>query len=228
MPTSHQHHGHSRGRRRKNELRELLVAHDWTLIRQWADNNNNAFGTLSSLLFDPDRLVVWRTIDAIGRISLTSDREKVILALRRLFWLMNDESGGISWHAPEAIAEILGAVPDLIDEFGQLYLSFIIEEPFEAGVCWGIKRLCELDRPDNEMRETIRARKNTILKYLESEDTRLRGYATLAAAALKIPVAPDTKSRLVADQHQVEMYDFASGELHMAPIASLAESLTTD
>ena len=115
MPTRHQPHGHSRGRRRKNELRELLVAHDWTLIRQWADNNNNAFGTLSSLLFDPDRLVVWRTIDAIGRISLTSDREKVILALRRLFWLMNDESGGISWHAPEAIAEILGAVPDLID-----------------------------------------------------------------------------------------------------------------
>lgn len=228
MPTSHQHSGHSRGRRRKNELRKLLLEHDWTHIQHWADNNSNAFGTLSSLFFDPDRLVVWRAIDAIGRISATSDREKVVLALRRLFWLMNDESGGISWHAPEAIAEVLGAVPDLIAEFGQLYLSFIVEEPFEAGVCWGIRRLCELNRPNDEMREIIRKRRNVILRYLQSDDARLRGYATLAAAGLKIPVEHDIKSRLTSDQQQIEIYDFASGELRMSPIALLAESLTTN
>lgn len=227
MSSGQPHSGHSRGRRRKKELKELLLEHDWTRIQQWVNSNNNAFGTLSSLFFDPNRLVVWRAIDAAGRIAKDSDNEKVVSALRRLFWLMNDESGGVSWHAPEAIAEILCAVPDLMGEFGQLYLSFIIEEPFEAGVCWGINRLCELSRISDEIGESIRARSNIILEYLESKDVRLRGYAILAAACLKISVTPDIKDRLVADQQRVEVYDFASGELHMLPVASLAKSLTT-
>jgi hypothetical protein len=229
MPPDYLHSGHSRGHHRKSELRKLILDQNWDRIVAWAGDNSNALGTLSSLFFETDRLVLWRAIDALGRIaavSAASNIEKIRGFVRRLFWLMNDESGGISWHAPEAIAEIIGAVPGLIGEFGEMYLAFLVEEPFEAGTCWGIARLRELNRLSIDLEKGVLARSQVIRDYLAADNARLRGYSVLAAARMGISVTPDVMARLQTDRREIEIYNFESGELQLMAIGRLAESLS--
>jgi len=67
-----------------------------------------------SLLFDRDKVICFRASEALGKVAAMEadkDLEPVRDLLRRLFWMMNDESGNTCWYAPEAIGEILYNVP---------------------------------------------------------------------------------------------------------------------
>ncbi len=69
---------------------------------------------LTALTYDPDPTVAQQAVLALdmaaGAVSDIAP-EFVRGHLRRLFWLLNDESGGIGWRAAEAIGEILRARP---------------------------------------------------------------------------------------------------------------------
>ena len=58
---------------------------------------------------------------------------------------MNDESGGLGWHAPELIGEILVNVPDLIPEYANVLMSFLHEEPFERGTHCAVYRAASVE-----------------------------------------------------------------------------------
>ena len=88
----------SRVRIRKAAARDLLRERDLAAYRHWAAEDKQVLRTLASLLFESDDLLRWRAIEAIGiatGVVWQQDQESVRRAVRRLFWLMNDESGGI-------------------------------------------------------------------------------------------------------------------------------------
>ena len=132
----------------RNTIRQSLVNGDLNFIENMAQGGGNVYRTLSSLLYDDDILVRWRAIDGMGkasRIIAGTDIEKVRRQVRRILWLMNDESGGLCWNGPEAIAEIVFNVPSLIEEYGKILISFLAEEPFQAGTRRGIARIGQME-----------------------------------------------------------------------------------
>jgi hypothetical protein len=142
--------------------------------------------TLSMLLFDPDELVRWRAAEALGRVAALearTDLDRVRRQISRLLWLMNDESGGLCWNAPETIGEIVANVPSLIDEYGQLLPSFFIEEPFEAGSRWAVSRIGRLNPAI--FADVV----NDLVWSLKAPDATIRGYSLLALAAID-PTTP--------------------------------------
>ena len=222
--------GRSNIRRRKAELRLLLQQRDLDGVRTWSRDNANALSTLSSMLFEADELIRWRAIEAIGetaKAKFDDEPDKVRAFVRRLFWLMNDESGGICWHAPEAIAEVIHRVPELLLEYSVILTSYLEEEPFEAGVCWAISRLAELAGTNDDLAAVMNRKRTVLLDYLQHEDARRRAFALSALTALPKPLKDDVKARLLEDTARVTLYDFRTGELQQTTIADLARSGTS-
>lgn len=209
---------HSKIRVRKKAARELLLKRDLSEYKRWANEDGQALRTLSSLLFESDDLLRWRAIEALGIAAgqFTGKRiDTVQRAIRRLFWLMNDESGGICWCAPEAIAEILFNCQSLLEEHCIVLASFLEEQPFEAGVRWGIFRVGAL-RP-----EQFAHTHKLLLFSLKNEIPEMRGYAYLALKALGVEIPTDKLDQLRQDKAAIPYYDFTTGELQQRRISDL-------
>jgi len=206
-------------RHRKETLRVLLSDRDLKALNDWVVAERNPMRPLSSLLFDHEELMRWRTIEALGLTAAREwrrDGERVRRQIRRLFWLMNDESGGICWHAPEAIAEIIYNVPELIEEYGLQLPSFFVEEPFERGSRWAVARLS--DKQPSTFASTVPA----LVDSLENADGDIRGMSLLALKALRARTGRGKASLLLEDKHTVAVYDFTSGKLTDMTVADLA------
>ncbi len=99
----------------------------------------------------------WTAIIAFGKVVSSiakHDMEEARIIIRRLMWSLNDESGGIGWGAPEAMAEVLANNEALAKEYFKILVSYIREDgnfleytPLRRGALWGIARLAEV-RPD--------------------------------------------------------------------------------
>jgi len=90
----------------KAELVGLLRSGDLHSIVHLAGEHKRVLSWLTGLTYHADPLVADRAVDAFGpaaaRIAVY-DPEYVRNHLRRLLWLVNDESGGIGWRAPELV-----------------------------------------------------------------------------------------------------------------------------
>ena len=128
----------------KTVARELLESRDLAGISEWAASQRGVLRVLFSFTYDSSDLIRWRAIEAIGKVAAVvfkSYPEKIKDFIRRLLWLMNDESGGLGWYAPEVFGEILVNIPELVDEYGSLIPPYLHEEPFEAGSRFAIYRI---------------------------------------------------------------------------------------
>ncbi len=205
---------------RKQILRGLLAERDLDTLMDWMAAERNPMRPLSSLLFDSDELLRWRAIEALGLAAAQEarrDPERVRRQVRRLFWLMNDESGGICWNAPEAIAEILYNVPQFIEEYGLQLPAFFVEEPFERGSRWAVARLAGKET------SALASAGPALAASLKDADSVVRGLSLLALTALRDRKARAGVEALTADDHQITLYDFASGTFVSTTVAELAE-----
>ncbi len=210
-------------RQRKQAVRELVGGLDLEPLLDWVREDGRVVGTLCALLFEVDDRLRWRTVQALGRVAAVladTDLEPVRDLIRRFLWSMNDESGMLGWHAPEAIGEILVNVPALIDEYGAILGSFLQEEPFERGTHWAVARVAGL-RPD-----VYTDRVDELTTSLRAADPCIRGYTVLTLAALGVgPGACDTAS-LLADDATVTLYDHETGELRETTVGYLVRSVS--
>jgi hypothetical protein len=98
----------------------LLANRDLDAIVAAGGQATRVLGALVALTFDRDPLIGWRAVEAMGiaaeRIA-ERDPAAVREHLRRLNWLITEESGGICWRAPEAMAEIVARLPNAYAEF---------------------------------------------------------------------------------------------------------------
>ncbi len=204
--------------RRKDQVREYLKNRDFDSIVKSSQNSGSIQRTLASLLFETDPLVQWRAIEATGLAAaeiIKYDREAVRRHIRRLFWLMNDESGGLCWNAPEAIAEIIVKSPDLADEYVPILFTFMDEEPFEAGVRWSVRRLAE-NYPDKEfIVRTAAVHLDKITNSMDHQDPKIRAYGFLALTALDQNLDSNLIDNLSKDSAEVDFYDMNDGSLQL-------------
>ena len=141
--------------RKKSEdlstLRQWLLDEDLRSICEYARNKKRTLSLLTALTYDEDQRIWDRAIKATGlaaEVIAKRDPEYVRNYLLRLFWLINDESGGIGWKAPELIGEILYNCPNF-DQFFPMLISLLdLEEEdayrFRVGILWAIGRVAQV------------------------------------------------------------------------------------
>ena len=143
-----------------------------------------------SFFYSGDEKTRWNAIRLFGRLMAgiaDEDMESARVIMRRLMWSLNDESGGIDWGAPEAMAEAMANQEGLAEEYARILLSYIREDgnflehtPLRQGALWGIMRLSEV-RP--ALLNSIHASSH-LKAYLTDKDPASRNYAEAALSNL--------------------------------------------
>ena len=187
---------------------------------------------LFSAICRENPVVRWHAVtcmgDAVARIA-EGDLEAARIILRRFLWSLNDESGGIGWGAPEAMAECLCRDERLAGEYAHMLVSYMredgeelcqdgnfIEHPLlQRGVVWGVGRLAGCRR---ELLQQLGAGRD-LGGYLEAEDPELRGLAALAAGRLREATLRPLLEGLRADTAPLSWYD--EGALHQTTVGAL-------
>ena len=134
-------------------LRQWLLDANYAPILEIAETRKSILSQLTALTYEENATISDNAIEASGlaaRIIAGRDPEYIRNYLLRLFWLVNDESGGIGWRAPELIGEILYHCPQF-DQFFPMLISLLdLEEEdaprFRAGTLWAIGRVAQAAR----------------------------------------------------------------------------------
>ena len=194
----------------KDTLHDLLVQGALEQVAELAEQRKRVLGSLVSLTYDLDPLISLRAVEAMG---LACDRiadenpDYVREHVRRLNWLITEESGGICWRAPEAMAEVVRRRPRLLAEYVPIIVSLLREmaeedlEHFRAGVLRAIGRLglaCSDHVPD-----VITA----MVAALDDSDSQVRGMAVWCLSAVGQGEYVKARPDLLADEGPVELYE---------------------
>jgi hypothetical protein len=180
---------------------------------------------LFSLLYSGDELVKWRAVTAMGLVVARLaevDMEAARVVMRRLMWNLNDESGGIGWGSPEAMAEIMTRCRRLAEEYACILNSyadpagnFLEHELLQRGVLWGLGRMAgawpNLAQPAGPQ----------LSAYFSSTDPNLRGLAVWAAGQMADANLREEIALLCSDPAEISL--FLNGQLVFFPISHLAE-----
>ena len=203
------------GAKRKAKVRTLLENRDLQGIETWTRESRRALSTLFSLKFEKDQRIKWRAIEATGlaaAVVAEQNEERVKDFLRRLLWLMNDESGGLGWHAPEAIGEVVFNIPRLAVEYGIILTSFLKEEPFERGSHFSLARIGILQPA------AILACAPVLTASLKEKDPAIRAFACQALRIAGSEIPSDALRVLAQDKEAFHVYDFKKGNLQAVTV----------
>ena len=211
----------------KKRLRELLQHRDFEKLADVARRNRRVLGLLTSLTYVPDPLIGWRAVEAMGvgadRIA-EDDPDYVREHLRRLDWLLSEESGGICWRAPEAMAEIVRHRPVLFADYIPLVVFLILSlededlERFRAGTLWAIGRLGALAG------DHIQAVLPAISSALDNPDAQVRGMAVWCLGQVGRAKLLADRPDLLSDDGSVDLYE--DGVLNHTSVRHLARRAT--
>jgi hypothetical protein len=200
------------GRALKRKVLNLLGSEDFDraiseLLRLPA---RQVINPLIASLLNTDEQVRWRAVSAIGVIVsclANKDLESARVIMRRLMWMLNDESGGIGWGAPEAMGEIVASHDGLAKEFAAVLISYAWEEgnyleyePLQRGAVWGLGRVA-LEKPD-----IVRGAIPHLMLFLDSPDATVRGLAAWALGLLRAEAARSKLESLLKDDAEILLY----------------------
>ena len=214
----------------------LLASEDLDLIlraaRHYADKD--LVNALFSALSRPEERIRWHAVSVFGQCLprlADQDMEAARIVMRRFLWSLNDESGGIGWGAPEAMAEVMLHHDGLAREYLHMLLSYLhpdgplehqdgnfLELPaLQRGLLWGIGRLALRLAPLLVARGVAA----DLLPYLQSEDGEVRGLTVWTLGHLRAAIARDGLLHLAADNSQVRLY--SQGQVHLLSVAELVK-----
>jgi hypothetical protein len=206
-------------RAKKAEIRQRLLERDLEAVATWATKVRNPLRILFSLTYDSDNLVRWRAVEAVGTVTrqlAPTGSDKLRDFVRRMLWQMNDESGGLSWLAPELVGEVLVNAPDLLKEFSSMLPSYLVEEPFERGTHLAIYRLASI-RP-----ELFTDCLEQLMRSLDDPDPNVRGLAALAVGTVDREAGAERLKSLRTDSDEIELYNFDNGQFEKFTVGQLA------
>ena len=193
----------------KKQIRQLLEHRDLDALAALAARKRRVLDLLISLTFDSDPLIGWRAVEGMGvaadRIA-DDDPDRVRQHLRRLYWLLSEESGGICWRAPEAMAEIVRRRPRMFADYVPIVVSLIDEMAeedlthFRPGILWAIGRLGRLAERE------VDAALSTITVCLDHPDCQVRGMAAWCLLQCGRGDIPAQRMNLLSDGGPIETY----------------------
>jgi hypothetical protein len=196
----------------KNRARKILESPDFEHEKErFLDYPpRQVINPLISFLCYGDRKIFHRSVISIGMVvdSLAgTSLEEARVIMRRFMWMLNDESGGIGWGVPEAMAEIMALNERLAQEYSNILISYMDEEgnylEYEAlqrGLLWGVARLAEA-RP-----KLMQGASAHLRNYLESPDPVIRYHACRAAGFLSTDAHKDRLRALEEDAETVRLF----------------------
>ena len=181
-----------------------------------------------SLTFDPDPQIAWRAVEAMGVVAdriARDDPDYVREHLRRLKWLLSEESGGICWRAPEAMAEVIRRATDRFSDYVPIVVSLLTEmadedlDHFRPGILWAIGRLGPVaaDHVPDVVAEITSA---LIIKH---PDPQVRGMAVWCLRQLGQSELLTAHPELLHDQGPVDLYE--DGNLNHTSVSRLVLGL---
>jgi hypothetical protein len=194
----------------KSLLRELLVEGRLEEIAGLARQKRRVLASLVSLTYDADPLVGWRAVEAMGRAAAAiapADPQCVRNHLRRLYWLLSEESGGLCWRAPEAMAEIVCRAGPAAAEYGPIILSLPVSmaaedlEHFRSGILWAIGRLGPAAAPQLDI--CLPA----VAAALDHADSQVRGMAVWCLGQVGRKDLLAARRDLPGDEGVVDFYE---------------------
>ena len=114
--------------------------------------------------------------------------------MRRFLWMLNDESGGIGWGVPEAMAEVMFHSPALAAEYLHMLVSYTMDDGpelfqdgnfleldlLQEGVLWGLCRVA----PRYRIELIELGLENNLEVYLFADNTAVKGLACRLAGLL--------------------------------------------
>jgi hypothetical protein len=175
----------------------------------------------------------WHAISAMGTtVARLADEEieEARIVMRRLLWSLNEESGGIGWGAPEALAEIICCHDGLAEEYVHMLLSYMRpdgDEPhqdgnflehatLQRGLLWAAGRLAQCRR------ELVLAKgmADDLPQYLDSPDATVRGLAARAIGLLGCGTQTERLHELTADRATLPLYE--NGNVRAVTVGELA------
>ncbi len=140
----------------KREVLSLLEMEDLPVVKKkiLSFPPRKVINPLIGALCHREEAVRWKAIAAIGIIVAqiaSEDLEKARIVIRRFMWMLNEESGGMAWGVPEAMAESLANSRVLAEEYTSILISYGWEKgnfleypPAQRGVMWGAGRLAQV------------------------------------------------------------------------------------
>jgi hypothetical protein len=150
------------------------------------------------------------------------DMESARVVMRRLMWMLNDESGGIGWGAPEVMGETMASHEGLAKEYVSVLVSYVREdgnfleyEPLQRGAVWGVGRVAHI----------VQDAVPHLIQFLESSDATVRGMAAWTVGLLRATAARVKLEALLEDD--AEMFLYLNRELVSRSVNSLAKEALT-
>ncbi|MGI9568250.1 MAG: DVU0298 family protein, partial [Desulfobulbia bacterium] len=160
------------------------------------------------------------------------DIEEARVIMRRFLWMLNDESGGIGWGVPEAMAEVMYHSHPLSWEYLHMLVSYTLDDGpamfqdgnfleldlLQEGVMWGLCRVAPIYKDEllnlglGENIDVYFCSKNSCVKGLAC---RLAGLLNLKEHRLSIAAA-------LQDLRPVRLYH--EGQIVESTVAELAEA----
>ena len=216
-----------RGRDLKRKVFDLLQSDnfDQALHELLQLSARQVVNPLFSFLLNSDEQIKWRTVSAMGKVVANlaeKNMESARVVMRRLMWMLNDESGGIGWGVPEVIGEIIASHEGLAKEYGAILVSYVREdenfleyEPLQRGAVWGVGRVAQV-KP-HIVQDAI----PHLLLFLESSDAVVRGMAAWATGLLGAKGAQPKLETLLEDNAQLSLY--LNNELVRRTVSGLAK-----
>jgi HEAT repeat protein len=173
---------------------------------------------LVSLLCDPDELVRWRSVSALGHLA-GAHPELARPLVTRLYWSLNDESGGIGWMSAPALGEIGRRAPQLLSSCIRPLVRYLDEPFLLPGALWAIGRLAPAYPA--ETREVV----PEVGRCCSSSDPAVRGNAARALGEVGDGRARRALENLAQDECPARIY--AGGQLVTKQVREWAgEALT--
>jgi hypothetical protein len=204
------------GKNIKNFVLNLLGSANWEerLPELLETPSRRVINPLFSALLNPDPLVKWHGVTGFGIVvpaMAEQSMEQARVVMRRLLWMLNEESGGIGWGVAEAMAEVLACHPPLAGEYHTNLLAYIHEEEcrpdcflehclLRRGAVWGVARLAQV-RPD-----MVRPAADDLLCRLDDEDAFNRGYACWGLGLLGHRDEAGRIRALLTDHSRIDLY----------------------
>jgi hypothetical protein len=226
----------TRRRQIKQAVLAALASPDIAEVRRQlaAFDGRDVVNPLFSALLAPNQIVRWHGVAAFGWVVPSiadAELETARVIMRRFLWSLNDESGGIGWGAPEAMAEIMANDDRLLSEYLHMLISYIREDGpelfqdgnflelpmLQRGVLWGLGRLSAARR--EVMREAGIGK--DLCSYLCSEDGEVRGLAIWALTWLGDGSACAEVAGMLTDQ--AEVYIYHADQLECQSVSALAK-----
>ncbi len=215
----------------KKQVLELLMEEDFqpVLEKILSFPPHKALNALISALCSIDELSKWRAVSAIGRIVAIiaeEDMERARVVMRRFMWMLNDESGGIGWGVPEAMAEVMACHEGLGKEYASILVSYLREdanfleyEPLQRGLLWGIGRLGSV-KADLLLSANV---EEYLPVYLRSPNPEVRGLAAWAAGVLELQSAIKVLERISSESGDESVRLYWDGGIETISLRAVAK-----